>query len=322
LILPLGCKKVPVDRPFDASGVKVLVLNEGNFLWNNASFDLYNPKTGQLKENVYKLANGKAMGDVLQSAAIINGNLWLVLNNSGKILVLDTQNFKEKFSIAGLRSPRYLYESAGKVWISDLYAGMLTVVDANSGKLLKKVQTGIWSEQFLNDGVGLNVACYDGWLRRYDTLNMVIIDSIRLNTGLQWLQRDKFGRIWALATDSGRSELFRIQPNDKSIKTYRFGAGKTASRLCVSRSADTLFTLSQGLMAIPAESDQLPSKAIFSMAGANFYGMQCDPHSGLIYFSDVGDFVSKSTVYSTDSRGHLYGNFKSGIITGGFLFYR
>ncbi len=325
IILPLfllisGCEKQPAIKPKAVAGKKILVLNEGNFLWGNASLDLYDPQTGLLQENIYKMANGKALGDVLQSALLIGGNVWLVLNNSGKLVVIDTQNFKEKFSITGLRSPRYLCESGGKVWISDLYAGLLTVVDASTGKVLKKISTGLWSEQLLNDGVGMAVACYDGWLRRYDTATFGIIDSMRLKSGLQWLQRDKNGSVWALCTDSGRSELYRIQPGTKMVEIISIPNGKTASRLCANRNADTLFCIAGGLVSLSLDSKQLP-EPVFSKAGANFYGLYCDPFSGVVYLSDAVDYVSGSQVYRLDSRGNLYGQFGAGIITTGFLSY-
>lgn len=321
LLLIAACEKQPAIKPKAVAGNKILVLNEGNFLWSNASLDLYDPQTNLLQENVYKLANGKALGDVLQSASIIQGNIWLVLNNSGKVVVIDTQNFKEKFSITGLRSPRYLCESGGKVWVSDLYAGLLTVVDASTCKVLKKISTGLWTEQLLNDGVGMAVACYDGWLRRYDTATFGIIDSMRLKSGLQWLQRDKNGNVWALCTDSGRSDLYRIQPVTKMVETIFIAKGKTASRLCKSRGGDTLFCIAGGLVSIPVESKQLP-EPIFTQSGANFYGLYCDLFSGAVYLSDALDYVSRSQVYRLDSRGNVYGQFKAGIITTGFLSYK
>jgi hypothetical protein len=186
---------------------------------------------------------------------------------------------------------------------------------------LKKIRTGRWSEQLLNDGFGMAVACYDGWLRRYDTLNFEILDSIKLKAGLQWLQKDRLGRVWALSTDSNRSELFRVLPADKMVKAISFSKEHSASRLCVSKGGDTLFCLAGGLVALPMESDFIP-EPIFKQSGANFYGLQCDPFSGLLYISDAGDYVSRSTVYQIDSRGNQYSSFKAGIITGGFLIYR
>ena len=63
----------------------VLVCNEGNFRWGNASAGILNLSNQKWVEDGFKQVNGRSLGDVLQSATYWNENWWLVVNNSSKI---------------------------------------------------------------------------------------------------------------------------------------------------------------------------------------------------------------------------------------------
>src|SRR4051812_2596496 len=70
------------------SARKVYVVNEGVFPNGNASVSVYDPESEQVVEDVYSAQNNKAaVGDVAQSLSWINGSYYLVVNNSGKILI-------------------------------------------------------------------------------------------------------------------------------------------------------------------------------------------------------------------------------------------
>ena len=109
-LLLIGCRPEIIeprnDKPSAAD--KVIVLCEGNFTWGNASFDLYEPSTDKVFDDIFKTENGMALGDVLQSGVVVDGRLMLVLNNSSKIIITDTGKFKFNYQITGLQSPRYI----------------------------------------------------------------------------------------------------------------------------------------------------------------------------------------------------------------------
>jgi len=67
----------------------VLILNEGNFMYGNSSLSYYNPVTGKVVNDVFYRQNGVPLGDVAQSAVIYGGELYVVLYNSGKIMVMN-----------------------------------------------------------------------------------------------------------------------------------------------------------------------------------------------------------------------------------------
>lgn len=110
----------------------VLILNEGNFNAGNATLTIYDPEINQATDGVFLSANGVSLGDVGQSLRIINGDLYIVMNNSQKIVVADPKSFAQKavITLPEGASPREIVAvSEQKAFVTDLYANALYVVD-------------------------------------------------------------------------------------------------------------------------------------------------------------------------------------------------
>ena len=84
----------------------VIIGNEGNFGSGNSSLSIYNKNSGEISNNIYQDLNQSLLGDVLHSINHINHELFLVINNSGKIIVINDENFQYMYQIENLTSPR------------------------------------------------------------------------------------------------------------------------------------------------------------------------------------------------------------------------
>jgi len=319
-----GCRKEkPQSVIFNAGSGAVLVLNEGNFMWSNSGVDLYDMGSGKLLSGIYQSVNGKPLGDVLQSGSIINGDVWLVVNNSGKIVVLDSHTLKEKYTISGLRSPRYVAQAANRIWITDLYSGKVQIRDATGKTLLHEIPVGVWSEHLVNDGKGMCVAGYDGWIRRYDTMQFQLMDSLYLGKGLRWMVKDQQQSLWALASnsDSGYCRLLKVNAARTWKKRFDFPLTTYASSLAISKNKDTVFYLADGVYAMNVNALSLPQTPILKKANCNFYALACHPKTGVLFVSDAKDYVSRGMVQMLHGNGTPVGSFSAGIIPSGFIFY-
>lgn len=321
LLLSSCQKETPPAKIPQTAGTKVLVLCEGNFQWGNADMDLYLPDSNSVYPSVYKAANGQHPGDVLQSAIVEGDFLKLVLNNSGAIITVNKSDFKFHSKISNLGSPRYVADFSSHYFVTDLYAGKVSRLDKN-GNMLGSLYTGAWTEEMAVSQGKLWVACRNGYL--YATSNGTTWqDSLFLKKGCSWIAEDKSGKLWLLATDSGKSSLFRVQPSAMKVEArFDFTATGYAQKLAMSRNKDTVFCISGGLMAIPTEATILPSTPVFEEKGANWYGLGVDPYSGIIYLANAKDYVSKGEVVVLSSSGAIFQRFACGINPGGFLFYR
>ncbi len=308
----------------DTSQTKVLVLCEGTFMWGNASLDVFYPKTNKVVNDVYKTQNaGKPLGDVLQSGLLANGFIWLVLNNSGKIIAIDPQNYTFKKEIKGFKSPRYMAQFDNKFWVTDIYDNQISILGTSDNAISHRMKLPGWSEQILSKGGELLVCNHRGRLFFIDPVAEKVKDSLVLLQGAQWMAEDKLGKVWVLASDSGKSALYQIDASKRKVlKNLGLGAGKSATRLAMSKNKDTLFFLSNGVYALPIGDSQLPATPILSEGSASFYALGTDPFTGEVYVGNARDYVSKGETIVINSSGKELRRFSTGISPASYLFYR
>ena len=79
----------PIPSPYATPNHALFVVNGGNFQSGNASLTLYDPAAKTSINEIFRKANGYALGDVAQSMTIHGNTGWIVVNNSGVIYAVD-----------------------------------------------------------------------------------------------------------------------------------------------------------------------------------------------------------------------------------------
>jgi DNA-binding beta-propeller fold protein YncE len=326
-LLFVACDKTPngvSEEPSitDTTAQGIFICNEGNFQWGNASLSLYNSATGSVQEDVYKAANGKGVGDVLQSMLVHQDLAYLLVNNSRKIEVIDAKTCKSLYTITGFNSPRYMLPvSSDKAYVSDLYENAVYILDLKSRQITGKIGCKSWTEQM----VMLNKKVYVcGTTSKYvyviNTENDQLIDSIELGYGAQYIVKDNQEKMWVLT--NGKSpivpQLFCINAAGGIEKLYSFASTDLPSRLLISPSLNCLYWINKGIYRMDISATALPTAPLVEAGVRNFYGLGYDPYNKQLLVSDAKDFVQKSEVYRFDTLGNLKGNFKTQINSGYF----
>jgi hypothetical protein len=129
-LLFTSCRKDPspaaaqietLFAPNPASLVKgIYLLNEGNLNMNKASLDYVDYTTGLYRKNVYNQVNPevtKGLGDVGNDIAIYGAKLYVVVNNSNKVEVLNAKTGKRITQI-DLLNCRYITFNKNKAYVS------------------------------------------------------------------------------------------------------------------------------------------------------------------------------------------------------------
>ncbi|MFM1876913.1 MAG: hypothetical protein RL266_2650 [Bacteroidota bacterium] len=305
-------------------GNGVFIVHEGNFQAGNASLSFLSKYTGIMSNGVFSAANNIPLGDVAQSMEVYGGRGYIVVNNSGKIEVVDLEGLNSVGTITGLSSPRYItFVSATKAYVSDLFSGVLTIIDPQTLTTIGSVSIAGQTEQMVlvNDrlivaGTGAN------YVYKVDPDTDTVVDSVDVGIGPSNLAVDANGRVWVLTNGGWGTEvpkLVRIDPTDMSVElSLEFpSVNNYPGNLEVNGSGTTIFFVDGMVYSMDITSTALPS-APFATAFA--YKCGIDPTNGTVYISDAGDFNSNGWVYRYQANGTPIDTFSVGVIPAEYAF--
>jgi YVTN family beta-propeller protein len=331
-MLLLSCKKdkpeptPPAPRIPEPAGQKIYILNEGNFEKDNGSVSLYDPKTKAVEANRFgSQNNGAKLGDVPQSMLLSGSNIFIVVNNSSKIVRCNLDLVKQS-ETTGLTSPRYVLPFNGeKAYVSDMIDPLLKIMNLSSGVIEGSVQLTSPTERMaLLDGKVYATSMGRDYVYIIDVASQKLTDSILVGPGAGSLVFDKSSNLWVLATgnylDKG-GRLSKIRVSDKAIlENISFASNQWPSKLTLSYGKDSLLYLLGGVNAVSINNPQLPAAPFIPARTRNFYGLGVNPKDGNIYLTDAIDYSQPSDVLIYSSKGDSLSRFKAGVIASDFLF--
>ena len=305
-----------------ASSKGLFIVNEGNFMYGNASLSYYDTQSGIVENEVFIRANGINLGDVAQSMTMHNGKGYIVVNNSGVIFVIDPGTFYLKGNITGLISPRHIhFINDNKAYVTDLYRERITIVDPEQYTVTGAVNTpGHRSTeemvQWKND---LFVSCwsYDNKILVIDTQTDRITDSIEVGHQPSQMLLDKNDKIWCAA--SGR--IYRIDASTRTVEDiFTISEDASYSYLALNGTRDTLYILNREVWRMAADAGAIPLKPFISSQNKRYYGLAVDPATSHIYIADAIDYVQPGKIYRFDPEGVPSDTLTAGINPGAFCF--
>lgn len=329
----ISCQKDSPDTPTQTTvtlsgGQKVYVVNEGNFGSGNASISLYEPSSGQTVADYYKGQNNNAvLGDVCESMIRTNNNYYLVVNNSGKIVVVNTDDFKIKGTISGLSSPRYILPvSFQKAYVSDYTANAVSIIDLNTFAKTGSIPMQGWTEDM---EVIYNKAFITNMKKNYtyvvNTANDQIIDSVSTGPNAGSAAIDRNSKVWILSSGDQANnipgKLVRLDPVTMQVElSLGFSNTDKPNSLCLNGTKDTLYFINNHIFRMPVSAAALPPTPFITSTGNNFYGISVNYKDYNVYVSDALDYVQKSVIMVYTPQGQQKTTFRAGINASHFFF--
>ncbi len=227
LAVAAGCQKdETTSRDADLAGVnvavgekggsfsKLFVLNEGNFQKNNSTLDFLRFSDGNYVSDAFGSMNPavvQGLGDTGNDLALNDGKLWLVMNGSGYVHVLDAKDETLVASVA-VPDPRFIAFDSGHAYVSS-YAGAIYGGDEKKGKVFRidlktykidgEIEVGCQPEGVAVAGGVLYVANSGGYNYVHENTVSVIdlgtfkvMGNMEVASNLHYMVTDSKGRIW------------------------------------------------------------------------------------------------------------------------------
>ncbi|MEA3447351.1 MAG: glutaminyl-peptide cyclotransferase [Bacteroidota bacterium] len=319
---------------FDTSGEGIFIACEGNFMYGNASLSYYDVSTGEMHNQVFLKANGIPLGDVAQSLLMHDRELWISVNNSGKIYAIDPQTFQHNGIIKELVSPRYMLPvSDDEIWVSDLYAGVIHVIDTKSYETTGEISLNTGdqiihnAEQMLryNNTVITNCWSSDNTILFIDINEKKVTDSIKVRYQPKKIRLDKDGKLWILSdgeydSDGEKPALQRINPEDKTVETsIVFKSGDMPTNIRLNSEGDSLYIINNDIYKMGIE-DQHTGAPIIEGINHNFYNLTDIPSDGFLYVTDAKNYLDPGMLYIFNQNYSAIDSLEIGIIPSAMVY--
>ena len=363
LLFLAGCRTIDPVIPSDPSYVGgddagnifgFFLLNEGNMGSNKCTLDFYDYATGIYSKNIFPERNPEIvqeLGDVGNDMAIYGSRLWVVVNCSNLVEVIDVRTgwHIEQISIPNCRSiafkDNYAYVSsyAGPVEIDpNARLGYVAKIDTSSLEVIDTCTVGYQPEEMAIVGDYLYVANSGGYrVPDYDNTVSVIdlhifreIQKIEVATNLHRMEADAYGNIWV----SSRGDYYDIPSMTYVINTENNSVCDVLDLLActdMTLCGDSLYVYSNTWNYFTQSSDinyaivdvkthQVVTRKFITdgteQQFQNPYGIAVNPNNHDIFLTDARDYVTPGKVYCFSPDGKLKWQANTGDIPSRIVF--
>ncbi|RQO30889.1 hypothetical protein DBR32_09245 [Taibaiella sp. KBW10] len=334
-------KPNPGDKGQITTERKIVIANEGVFGNGNASLSYIDVSKHSIVNNVYSNQNnGSLLGDVFQSMTVVGDKLYLIINNSNKIVVVDKNTFTKQTEIS-IPQPRYMQVAGNnRAYVTNMYGNKIYIVDLAANTVSGAISTTNKNNEgiiALNNKIYVcpwDTAC--NFIYEIDPASNSITNRIPIG-GYAPTQvlTDKNNMLWVVAGNPlyhKPATITQINPANNSIlKTISFGADAELIKPAFNPTKDTLYFIGvdyqgrvnsyNGIYRMPITATQAPTQAFIAAQNLQyFWGLGIDPLSGKIYIGDPKGFTQKGSVLVYNPDGSLVDQYLAELGPGYFYF--
>lgn len=316
------------------------LLNEGNMGSNKCTLDYYDYEDGMYYRNIYAERNPTVvmeLGDVGNDMAVYGDRLYIVVNCSHKVEVLDART-AVRIGQVDIPNCRFIKFVGDKGYVSSYVGpvelgagapkGAIYEFDLSTLRVTRTCTVGYQPEQmevidgqiYVANSGGYNPADYDDTVSVVDIASMTQLTQIEVGINLYGMKRDAWGRLWVSSRGNYKNVesclyLLEKQPGKPYYRPVR--RYDTAISAMAVDGAD-LYYLADAWSEITMSSTRsygILDLRTLSLTGANFitdgteahikqpYGLAVNDDNGDIFVTDAKNYVSSGTLYCFDRYG-------------------
>lgn len=327
------------------------LLNEGNMGSNKCTLDYYDYLTGLYARNFYAERNPnviKELGDVGNDIGIYGSKLYVVVNCSHKVEVLDARS-GVRIGQVDIPNCRYIRFHKGKAYVSSYVGPVLIDPEAPKGAvfemdtttlaLTRKVTVGYQPEEmeivddymYVANSGGYRAPNYDNTVSVIQMVDFKQVSQIPVGINLHRLKKDRYGKLWVTGRGDYMSRPSRLYVLDRKAGYNRMTVTDTIPVACSEMAirGDSLYyyaTEWNNFTASNAISYGIIDTRTKKVVSTNFitdgtdkditipYGIAVHPETGDILVTDAKNYVSSGSLHCYTPDGKKKWSVRTGDI--------
>lgn len=301
------------------------VLSEGLFNLNNSSLMRYTFYNGKNIPDYFLRVNRRGLGDTANDMAIYGSKLYIVVNVSSQLEVVDLQTGKSLKRIpiftenGSSRQPRFITFHKDKAYVCS-FDGTVARIDTTSLNIEAYIHAGrnpdgicVQNDKlYVSNSGGLDNPNYDNTVSVIDIASFTEIKKINVGTNPGKIQPDKYGNVYVSVrgniTDNN-SQLVKIDSKtDEVVETIN----QQALNFAISNEFAYLYSYDYNRKTVQIKVYNIKTGRVerenFITDGTTIttpYGINVNPYNGNIYITDAYDYKVKGNVLCFNPQGQL-----------------
>jgi DNA-binding beta-propeller fold protein YncE len=365
ILATLSCRKdvevfINEDTSLDTASLNgyagFYLLNEGNMGSNKSTLDYFDYTTGKYQRNIYAAINPnvpKELGDVGNDIAIYGNRLYVVVNASNKVEVMDARTAR-RIGQVEIPNCRYISFHEGYAYVTS-YAGPIQVnpdytqkgyvakVDTAALSVVDKCIVGYQPDGIEITGGKIYVANSGGYMgagntAKYErTVSVIDLATFREDKridvayNLHHIKADKRGNLWVTSRGDYKSLPSRLYFIDKDQQKVTDTLPVAVSNYYLD--GDSLYIYSTEWSYVTYSnviSYSIVNTRTREVVNRSFitdgtdkeieipYGIMVHPVTKDIYVTDAGNYVSPGMLYCFTKNGKKKWSVRTGDIPAHF----
>lgn len=304
---------------------ELYILSEGLFNLNNSALARYTFHNNQLVPDYFRQLNQRGLGDTANHMAIYGSKLYIVVNVSSQIEVMDLASGKSLKRIPLLtdngssRQPRHIAFDKGKAYVCS-FDGTVARIDTTSLAVeayatVGRNPDGICVQQhklYVSNSGGLDQPNYDNTVSVIDIPTFKEIKKITVGNNPGKIEVDKSGYVYVAVRGNLIGTPHHLVQIDSNTDEVSNTIDQPALNFAIHNEFAYLYSYNhstkQSTFSVYNLNTQHVITENFISDGTHIetpFALAVNPYSGNVYIIDAYDYKVKGDVLCFDQQGYL-----------------
>lgn len=304
---------------------ELYVLSEGLFNLNNSALARYTFNSSQLVPDYFRQLNQRGLGDTANDMAIYGSKLYIVVNVSSQVEVIDLTTGKSLKRIPLLtdngssRQPRHIAFDKGKAYVCS-FDGTVARIDTTSLAVeayttVGRNPDGICVQQhklYVSNSGGLDQPNYDNTVSVIDIPTFKEIKKINVGPNPGKIEADKSGYVYVAVRGNPTGTQHHFVQIDSHTDQVSKTIDQPVQNFAIHNEFAYLYSYNhsskQSAFGVYNLNTQQIVTENFISDGTHIetpFSITVNPYSGNVYITDAYDYKVKGDVLCFDQQGYL-----------------